>query len=168
MYEKSWIKYIKVTQHNWRIYGYNAVIGRYYLRWLVMGPKNPDLPFSLLLPLTPCEPPPPTPEMQLNLKALALKTIYLVKLEVSLGREPADESNLLTPPFALDLRRTSTLKSPSSSTRAIPLAMVQAFARSQQCVEIVTVPSFPIFTLCKQKKNKSTSKERNKENHLKQ
>lgn len=65
-------------------------------------------------------------------------------------RRSAEGTSLLTPPFRLDLRRTSTLKSPISSTRAVPLVVVQAFAVSQQCDETVTFPSFPIFPLCKQ------------------
>ncbi len=100
----------------------------------------------------------PPPPAWLILESTSSKNYLPSKAWSFLGsrafRRSAQGSSLLTPPFRLDLRRISTLKSPISSTRAIPLGVVLAFAVSQQCDETVTVPSFPIFTFCKKKKQK--------------
>lgn len=50
-------------------------------------------------------------------------------------------------------------KSPISNARAIPDAVLDAFAVSQQCSEMVTAPAFPIFTLYNRAKHTRTQNE---------
>ena len=103
-------------------------------------------------------PPPHLTEMQSKLESNSSENYLPCKALSFFGsracRRSAGVSILLTPPFRLDTRRTSTLKSPISSTLAIPLGVVLAWALSQQWVDTVTVPSFPLFAFGKEQQHK--------------
>lgn len=73
-------------------------------------------------------------------------------------RRSAVGSTLFNPPVRLDFRRTSTLKMPISSVRAIPLAVLCALAVSQQWAETVVSPSLPSVTLIAKNKPKKQQK----------